>query len=586
MPNTKRNKKKIALWIGGIFVVIILLLGAGALYLSAKWKPILTTKIKEGVYEGSHHLYKIDFQDIHLNLLSGNIVLDSIKLTPDTNIYNQLKAIKKAPTHLFRIKMAHLKLSRAGILGAYFRQKIKMNAIILDHPSIDMIYHKVPKQKDTTEEKTLYQQISKSIRSIRVNSIRVIDADFDYYSGLKKLNAVKHLTVDVKDVLIDSLSQYDTTRVFHAKNIGFELIGYKSATADKMYGIKIDTVRGSVSRKTVLIKGLQLTPLYSDLTFSRKYAVQKDRYDLVFNEIKVNGVDFLSLNADGEFHAKSLTIGPSKVAIFMNRELPPPSFDKGRNFPHTALKRLPIPTIIDSLILNNIDIAYTEFNPKTHERGTLKLDNLTGNILNLTNDSARLTKHNHAYADLHTSIMGTGRMNVKIDFNLIDKAASFSYVGHMGAMNMQVLNPLSKSLGLIAIEKGNVQSIDFNISANERGSNGTVKFIYTDLKVNLLEENEEGKKEKKGFLSFLANTILIKNDNPSKGDPVRVSKVTFTRVPQASFFNLMWKSIFIGIRETVGIGIVPVKPMAKPKKSAKEMRQERRAEKKKEKPKS
>jgi hypothetical protein len=110
--------------------------------------------------------------------------------------------------------------------------------------------------------------------------------------------------------------------------------------------------------------------------------------------------------------------------------------------------------------------------------------------------------------------------------------------------------------------------------------------MYSDLKVNLLEENAEGKKEKKGFLSFLANTILIKNDNPSKGDPVRVANITFERVPQASFFNLMWKSVFLGIREAVGIGAVPVKPMAKPSKSAKEMRQERRAEKKKEKPKS
>jgi hypothetical protein len=586
MPETKRRRNKIALWIGGVLLVIITLLGIGALYLSSKWKPILTTKIKEGVYEGSHHLYRIDFQDIHLNLFSGNVVLDSIKLIPDTAVYNKLKTIKKAPAHLFRIRMAHLKLSRIGFFGAYFKQKIKMNTIILDHPSIDMIYHKVPKQLDTTKEQTLYQQISKSIRSIRINAIRVIDADFDYYNGEKKLNAVKHLTVDVKDILIDSLSQYDTTRVFHSKNIGFELAGYKSATADKMYAIKIDTIRGSVSRKTVVIKGLLLTPLYPDLTFSRKYKIQKDRYDVAFGEINMNGVDFISLNNDGELHAKSLKIGPAKVAIFLNRELPPPGFDKARNYPHNALKRLPIPTIIDTLILKNIDISYTEFNPKTNERGTLKLDNLSGNVLNLTNDSARLTKHNHAYADLNTAVMGAGKINVKIDFNLTDKAASFNYVGHMGTLNLPVLNPLSKSLGLVSIEKGKVQSIDFNISANERGSSGTVKFIYNDLKINLLEENEEGKKEKKGLLSFLANTILIKNDNPSKGDPVRTSKITFTRVPQASFFNLMWKSVFIGIRETVGIGIVPVKPMEKPKKSAKERRQERRVEKKKEKAKN
>jgi len=33
----------------------------------------------------------------------------------------------------------------------------------------------------------------------------------------------------------------------------------------------------------------------------------------------------------------------------------------------------------------------------------------------------------------------------------------------------------------------------------------------------------------------------------------------FQRTPAASFFNLLWKSVFTGIRETVGIGMVPAK---------------------------
>ena len=581
MPTKKRNTK-IFKWIGGILLTLIILIGGAALYLSAKWKPLLTEKIKEGVYNGSDHLYRIDFKDIHLNLVTGSVILDSIKLTPDTNVFNQLKAIKKAPTHLFRIKLAHLKVSRVGILTAYFDKMIKINGIVLDNPSIDMIYNKVPKQKDTAKiEKTLYEQISKSLKSIKVGSIRIVDADFDYYNGAKKLQAVKHLTINVRDILIDSLAQFDTTRVFHAKDIGFKLSDYKSVTKDKMYTLKVDTITGSISRKTLDVKGFKMIPMYPDLTFSRKYSTQKDRYDLSFNALNFSGVDFISLNNDGTLHAKKLKIGPAQVAIFMNRELPPPNFDKGRNYPVKALQRLPIETIVDTLSLNKVDIAYTEFNPKVSERGTLRLENLSGNILNLTNDSTRLAKNNHAKADLTTYIMGKGKMNVKIDFNLTSKDAAFTYVGNISPFDMRILNPLSKSLGLVEIESGNVKRAYFNISANERRSRGVVTFQYTDLKVNLLKGNEDGQaKEKKGLLSFLANTILIKNDNPTKGEPVRSAKVTFERAPQGSFFNLMWKSIFVGIRETVGIGIVPMKPMEKPKTSKKEERQKKRAERK------
>jgi hypothetical protein len=264
-------------------------------------------------------------------------------------------------------------------------------------------------------------------------------------------------------------------------------------------------------------------------------------------------------------YAKKVIIGPAKVAIFMNRELPPPNFDKGRNYPHVALKRLPIPTIIDTLNFNKVDVAYTEFNPKTSERGTVKLDNLTGNILNVTNDSLQLNKKNHALADLTTYIMGAGKMNVKIDFDLTSKNAAFSYVGNIGLFDMKVLNPLSKSLGLIEIESGKVKSVNFSISANYRNSSGTVQFNYTDLKIKMLGKDEEGKTKKKGLLSFLANKLLIRDENPSKGEAPRIAHITFEREPQGSFFNLMWKSVFVGIRENVGIGILPMKKMPEPK---------------------
>lgn len=565
MPKKKRSVKKIAWWVGGVLLVLLVLLGGAAIYLGQKWKPLVSEKLKAGVADASNKLYRIDFKDIHLNLLSGSAVLDSITLVPDTNVYNQLKLQKKAPTHLFRIKLAHLKLSRVGILTAYFSQKIKMNSIILDNPSIDMIYHKVAKRETSKDDRTLYQQISKSIKLIKIGSIKVVDADFDYYNGPKKLNAIKHLTINVKDILVDSLADQDTTRVFYTKDIGFNLKGYQSVTKDKMYTLKLDTLEGSISRKTLKVRGFKVIPMYPELEFSRQYKEQKDRYDLSFKEINLSGVDFVGLNSDGELHVKRLELGPAKVAVFMNRELPPPNFDKGRNYPHVALKRLPIQTLVDTLSVNKIDVAYTEYNPQAREKGTVRLENLTGNILNVTNDSTRLLNHGHAFADLTTYVMGKGKMNVKIDFDLKASDAAFSYTGTVGPFNLQVLNPLSKSLGLIEIESGNVQKVDFAVNANVRRSSGSLHFYYTDLKVNLLKKGDDGEKKERGLLSFLANTLLIKNDNPTKGEAVRTAKIAQERVPQASFFNLMWKSVFLGMRETVGIGIVPMKKMPDPK---------------------
>jgi hypothetical protein len=301
----------------------------------------------------------------------------------------------------------------------------------------------------------------------------------------------------------------------------------------------------------------------------------------------MNGVDFIKLNTDGIFHAKSLKIGPAKVGVFLNRELPRANLNKGGNYPHLALRRLPIATIIDTLQLKHIDITYTEFDPITREKGTLALSNLSARILNVTNDSLQLLKNHHAIAQVSTHIQQHIKTDVMLDFDLTAPNGAFSYQGTMNSFDMKLLNPLSKSLGLVEIETGTVQRVAFDMHGNKSGVSGTVLFNYNDLKVKLLKEGEDGAPmTKKGFLSFIANTLIVKDANPINNKAPRTASVNYKRSNGASFFNLMWKSVFMGIREIVGLGNVPTKSEAqirekiKDKKERREKRREKRSDRK------
>ena len=114
---------------------------------------------------------------------------------------------------------------------------------------------------------------------------------------------------------------------------------------------------------------------------------------------------------------------------------------------------------------------------------------------------------------------------------------------------------------------------------------------YSDLKVELLKEGEDGAPiKKKGLLSFLANTLVIYDANPAKNKPLRVAQVDFKRAPTSSFFSLLWKGLFSGMRESLGIGGMKVEDPAKVRQKIvdkqterKERRQEKREEKQKEK---
>ena len=584
---TTQHRNKVWIWIGSIFGILILIVAFGAMFLSARWKPILTEKIKSGVYNGSHHLYRIDFKSINLNIITGSLALRDVTLIPDTAVFDSLKKKQLAPAHTFELKLKKLQISRVGILTAYFKKRIDANEILLQKPSINMIFNKVTRKPDSIkDEKSLYEQISKTFKSVHVKSIKIIDADFDYINktaAKKTKNSIKHLDININDFLLDSLSGNDTTRFYYTKDASFQLAGYKSITKDKMYSMRVDTIKGSTASKKITVKGFKLIPLYDELTFARKYKIQKDRYNLSFDKIEFNGVDFIGLNTDQKLHAKSLRIGPANVEVFMSRESPPPpGFDKGRNYPHMALKRLNMPTQIDTVKLRNINVKYSEFNPASKKTGSVDFKALTGNILNVTNDSLQLRKKNHALADLNALLMGTGKLNVKIDFNLTDNNGAFTYSGNLGKFDMKNLNPLSKSLGLVEIESGNIQHVDFKANGNLRSASGSMNMLYTDLKVKLLSDNIDGEGTKeKGFLSFLANAILVKNGNPQKGEAPRTASMANTRINSASFFNLMWKTVFVGIKDIVGVGVVPEKnPVKQQKVIAKKIREQKRADRK------
>ncbi|QNK62569.1 DUF748 domain-containing protein [Pedobacter sp. PAMC26386] len=561
MTDWSSRSKTIWKWIAGILIVLVLLFGSVSLYFSFRWKPVLTEKIKELVNKGSAHLYQISFKDIHLNLLSGSITLDSILLAPDTAVFNAEKKIGSAPTHLFQVKLARLRLRRIGILTVYFQRKIDMNDIILEKPSINMIYNKVYKKPDTAkDERELYERISTILALVHIRGIKIDNADFDYIDGAtgRLIHAIKHLNVQVRDFKLDANSEADTTRFYYAKDVSFELAGYHSLTKDKLYTMKLDTITGSTTGKKICIKGFRVIPMYPDLAFSRKLKIQKDRYELFFGQVTLRGIDFMKFNTDRVIHAQCMKIEQTQAKVFMNREMPPGHADHGNNFPHMALQKLPVAITIDTLRLKRVNVAYTEYNPISQQRGVVNIDQLNGQVLNVTNDSLSLAKNHYAVADLNALLIKAAQLHITLNFNLLSRNGALTFKGEIGKMDMVSLNPLSKPLGMVEIEQGQIQKIDFKVSANEKGADGTMHLYYNDLKVKLLKEGEDGKPaQKKGLLSFLANTLIIKDANPSKGDALRTAQIHFVRPARASFFNLLWKSVFAGMRETVGLGVLP-----------------------------
>ncbi|MXV49427.1 hypothetical protein GS399_00465 [Pedobacter sp. HMF7647] len=580
LTNNKKPVSRIWKWLAGMLLVIIAILGGIYFYINIHWKPIITEKIKSTVKIASKGLYDVAYQDVSINIFTGNVGFSKLTLKPNYQVYEKLRAQMEAPKHIFELDLYGLLLNNIHPWNIYKNKELDIKSIVIEKPVVKMIYRDVKVKGDSLKDsQTLYQRISKTLKSIKIGSIVIDEADFNYIDRTQKTarqRGLKNLSIKITDILVDSAADKDKSRIYYTKDIFLSLKNHQFNTKNGLYTIRVGEVTSSIKDQYVRLKNLRVKPRYQELQFARKFKFQHDRYDMFFKDVIFNHVDVAKINFEEKIHAGALIINGASIKVFMSRELPPVTFDKGRNYPHMALRRLKIDTKVDTVLIRNTAISYSEYNPKSGRVGTVSFKNFKAQILNVTNDPASLKKNHWARAQISTMLMGKALLNVNLNLNLIAKDAAFNFNGVLGKMDMTDLNSLTRNMSLAEIQSGVIQKALFNVSGNLRTSTGELRLYYNNLKVNILKKDEETNKiEKKGFLSTLANALLVKNDNPDKDGKLRIGKTIATRDNSGSFFNLMWKSVFNGVKESVGVTLDDVDKV-QVKESRKEKRKEER----------
>jgi hypothetical protein len=84
--------------------------------------------------------------------------------------------------------------------------------------------------------------------------------------------------------------------------------------------------------------------------------------------------------------------------------------------------------------------------------------------------------------------------------------------------------------------------------ANESQTNGTMRFLYHDLVIDIHIDDKA--KWKSTILGFAANTLLLSSNPASPQLPIREVKFEVIRDPRKGYLNIVIKSILDGLKET------------------------------------
>ncbi|HJT75164.1 MAG TPA: hypothetical protein VJ720_14115 [Chitinophaga sp.] len=532
-------------------ILIVFILGASR-YISQRWNRQIQWQLRSYVQDISDSLYTLRYANMDLNLLTGSLTLEKVSLIKDPGVYKRMQEQQRAPKLIYSFTADQVSLRYFKVFRYFTTKKLSAGSLQFQNPIVMLELNN--RNIDTTAKRNAYQNISSKIKSLYLGNL-ILDHTNLRYTVVKKdsglvFTHLEDLSIQVKDFLIDSAALEDPTRFLYARNYEFGLKEYRYRTPDSLYWMHLKNIHYSAGEQMLRIGQFAVEPRYSRQQFDIRSVYQRDRFDVKLNNIELSELQPRRLLEQQVIWANKLVIGNGELDIYHNRKLPMSGQLKYGQFPNQLLLKIPIPIYIDTLIGKKADLTYTEINPKSDEAGQLSFKQVRGTFRNITNIDSMIRKKSRITADLDAVFMNSGKLRAHFDFSLKDTTGGFGVSGQLKDMEGKSLNPILKPLGMVEVKSCYIDDLTFSMTGNERHASGQVKFLYKDLKVSILKKEEDSHEYKrKGLLSLFANALIIKDSNPDNGE-TRITYPHFTRDPEKSFFNLVWKTLFTGIKET------------------------------------
>ena len=534
-----------------VLLVLTLLI---ALVINIYFSPMLSDQLKKTVFKLSNGLYQVDFERSNLHILSGRIVIDHLTLKPNEAVFNRLKRAGKAPNNLYTLSVDRIVFKHVHPFKLYFKHEFDVDEIAISQPYVQVVYQELQKHDlPGSDKKTIYQQIAGTLKSVHVARILLDHISLHYQEETGHQIRIRHLkeiNLQVTDLLIDPASQYDQSRFNFCKDVTAVFNHYSAQTENHLYQYQAKTVTFSSSKSSIKIADAVFMPIK---TASGQPELQRRQIELQSDSINISHFDYKAFISYRKIRASDITVFGRKMDFFHNRILPRKTADPTKTGLYNLLKSVHRDIAVKTVHFKDVDVIYTEISAKTKLRGAITFEKLSGSVSNIVTGNDTLQANRKLSASLTANLMGYGKLDVNFQFDAANPANVLYYKGSLGVMNLVNLNNATKPLGLIQFTNGIVTSLDFDMQADAGKATGKVVFLYHDLNVILLKQDEKNALHRMSFMSVLANAFVLIRDNPRFNDSARVANVLFERPENTSYLGLIWRSVYAGIKESIGL---------------------------------
>ena len=397
--------------------------------------------------------------------------------------------------------------------------------------------HTVSKSEDTTGFTNVYSVDLKHLNFPKLTFVPFAKSDY----------SIGNISIRVNGVKADKIVEIENHPMNYTKEVEVNVDRFALDSKDKTYHYSFNNITINSLQHALYIHSFNVVPFASEKKFANAFHFQKDRYEVSLSGIALKNLDLNNL-IDKKIEASDLVIDHVSAKIY--RDLHKPLEHKSHigNYPSQMLAQLDQPINIARVRVKNAFIEYRENEKVSDSIGVVKFTNTDFAISNVTNMAAAIQKNNEMNIEFNTTALEGIPLKGNFKFVLGNKNGDFWVNGHANEFDAKILDKASVPMALVKINSGKIHSVDFHLKGNNKSAHGDFLMNYEGMKIDVLKRDDETKEIKKRTLLSLAANLIVNNKN--SGSAVHAE---YDRNIYKSFFNLVWKTIFMGMKETLGV---------------------------------
>jgi len=545
MPDKKRTFRKRLFWIAAIIVAIPF---AAQLALQIYLNSYLSDFAKK-LEESSGYKYRFHFDKVSYRILSSSVYIAGFKAEANDSLENRSA-----------FSSDHISVSGIGLVSYLFHNKIVIDRITINGANINVQVAAGPgdEKPDSSITFSPYEAIRGKISSVFIRDIDIGETAiryFDHITDTVPSLVSANSSLLLENLLIDSTVTYKYKRWFDADKFIIISKDFKYTTKDSLYTFHFSKLLLSYRDSLIEMDSVKMIPNFSESQFGYKKGSQTDRIDLQISNMLVTHISVKGLMEKRKVITPYIRIQDLQLRAYRDKKVR--RIEKRVATMQQLVKSIPLYLNVDSITVSNGFVQYKELAPESAKPGYIYFDKIQGTVTNITNDT--LEPAGDLMIRASARLMGHGEISTYVSFPY-DKDGLFEVNGRLGTMDMKKLNVMLENNAAVSIREGTIKDATFAFTANKIRSKGTLVLRYDNLSVDILnKETRESSAIKEMVSSALANNLIIINDNPEDGKDVRKAAMGFERNPNRFIFNYFWKTIFSGIKETVGMNRIQSK---------------------------